>query len=106
MCGDECPSDNLPPSLTPEETFHTVYDGAPEMLSLGVIEAIAEATGIDQEQTEVPLDRSIDPDALNSIFTDQYDGTPRLGGHVVFSVWDLEVVVHSDGHIFVHPPDG
>jgi len=105
MSTDDSRWDSLPPSLTPKETFHTVYDGPPEMLSVGVIEAIAEATGIDREETEVPLDRSIDPDALNDIFTDRYDGSAREGGYVVFPVWNLEVVVHSDGHIFVHPPE-
>jgi hypothetical protein len=105
MCPDDHDSDELPPALTPEETFHTVYDGPPGTLSVGVIEAIAEATGIDRERTEVPLDRSVDPDALNDIFTDRHDGSARRGGHVVFPVWNLRVVVHNDGHIFVHPPD-
>lgn len=105
MCTDERPPDTSLPSTAISETFHTVYDGDVETLSVGVIEAIAEAMDIDQRQTEIPLDRSIDPDALDAIFADRYDGTSRCGSRVVFTVWESEVVVHSDGHIFIHPPD-
>jgi hypothetical protein len=65
-------------------------------ISAAVAEAVATVAGVDPTETRVPLDRSVDPDALDRLFEGEGDA------HLAFSVWDLRVVVHDDGHVFVH----
>lgn len=82
-------------------SYHTVHDRSNGPLNEAVYSAIADAVGIDPEYHRIPVGDSIDPDGIDDVL--------RAGGHgayVAFPVWDLQVVVHGDGHIFVHPPDG
>ena len=71
-------------------------------VSAAVISAVADA--VDQNPTELQtrLYDSIDPDALDSLFRDKYDGTPRTGGHVTFTMYGYEVTVYSDGGISIY----
>jgi hypothetical protein len=40
-----------------------------------------------------PLAESVDPDALDALFDDRYDGTSRAGGSTRFVFFGYEVVV-------------
>lgn len=66
----------------------------PGTVSDTVIKAIAEVADVDPTKTMIPLADRIDPDALDSLFTDD-DGEAQ----VTFSVCGLEVLVRSDGRV-------
>ncbi|WP_458206956.1 HalOD1 output domain-containing protein [Haladaptatus sp. NG-SE-30] len=83
---------------TNQQSQHTSYaEDTP--LSTAVVIALAEMAGDDPAEMGVPLYDVIDPDALDSLFSDKHDGTPRMGGKVVFTILDYEVTVHSYGEI-------
>lgn len=65
-----------------------------------VIDAVAEATGVDPLDLE-PLYTVIDPDALNSLFRPSV-GCPAAM-ELRFSMADCQVVVHEDGEVAVTP---
>lgn len=71
-----------------------------QSLSEGVVAAVAAASDTDPAAMD-PLAGFIDPDALNALFADHYDGTPRAAGIVRFSFFDHEVVVDSNGYISI-----
>ncbi|WP_158055286.1 HalOD1 output domain-containing protein [Halorussus halophilus] len=68
------------------------FDGD-DRLSTVVIEAVADAIDCDPHEVTPPLHRSVDLDALDSLFGTQHDGTPRTGGHVAFDHGDCRVLV-------------
>lgn len=77
------------------------YDSE-EPLSTAVIRAVADAADLEPAELGTPLYDQIDPDALDNLFSDRHNGTPRGNGHVVFTLLDYEVTVYSDGHVVVH----
>lgn len=94
-----------PAAVGGRDVHHAYHDpddrGA---FSTAVIEAVAAVAGVDPSRTRVPLDRSVNPDALDDLF-DRRGDDPDAGAYLVFTVWDLTVVVHADGNIFVHEED-
>lgn len=76
-------------------------DETPGKVSVAVVNAVAEAVGADPTELQARLYDSIDPDALDALFRDKYDGTPRSGGHVTFQLYGYEVTVHSDGGLSI-----
>ena len=68
-------------------------------VSTAVITAVADAVDENPTELQTCLYDSIDPDALDDLFQDKYDGTPRTGGHVAFTMYGYEVTVYSDGGI-------
>ncbi|WP_137284939.1 HalOD1 output domain-containing protein [Halorussus salinisoli] len=74
-------------------------DGS-ERLSEGVVAAVSTVSDTDPAEMD-PLAETIDPDALNSLFAAQHDGTPRAVGNARFSFFDYDIVVSSDGRISV-----
>ncbi|UPV74940.1 hypothetical protein M0R89_02470 [Halorussus limi] len=68
--------------------------------SEGVVAAVSSASGTDPGAME-PLATSIDPDAVDALFADHYDGTARGTGLVQFSYAGYEVVVNGDGLVSV-----
>ena len=72
-------------------------------LGTTVVEAISRATGVPVTEMDTELNDFIDPDALDSLFADRYDGTPRGSGLVIFSMGGCEVRVDGDGHVVVTP---
>jgi hypothetical protein len=61
-------------------------------------------TGIDVTDTGFTLNDHVDPDALDQLFKPKDDGTPRMNGHLTFTVWGNQVTVYSDGQIAIVPP--
>jgi hypothetical protein len=47
---------------------------------------------------------SVDPDALDRIFSETTAGKPRSTGHVAFTVDGYQVTVYSTGDIVITPP--
>ncbi|WP_266075442.1 HalOD1 output domain-containing protein [Haladaptatus caseinilyticus] len=76
-----------------------------EKLSTAVVMALAEVAGDDPAEMGMPLYDAIDPDALDTLFSDKHDGTPRMGGKVVFDILNYQVTVHSYGQIVISELD-
>jgi predicted RNA-binding protein with PUA-like domain len=78
-------------------TYRSYYDPESENPSLQVLEAVAAVRNVDPTDLD-PLDRYIDPDALNAIFVPTYQ---MAGTHasISFGYEDLLVIVHSDGEV-------
>lgn len=77
------------------------FDDADE-LSTSVVRAVAEVATVDASELGTALYESIDPDALDNLFENKFDGTPRTAvGHVTFTLVGYEATVHSDGRIIV-----
>ncbi|WP_168215905.1 HalOD1 output domain-containing protein [Halorussus ruber] len=88
------------PNETHGITESETYD-RDQPLSAAVVDAVADAAGVDPAEIGTPLYEKIDPDALDNLFSDRHNGMPRGSGHVVFSLLDYEVTVYSDGHVVV-----
>lgn len=71
-----------------------------EHMSEGVVSAVAVASNTDPAAME-PLAAAIDPDALDALFADRYDGTARGNGVTRFDFFDYELVVRADGLVTV-----
>ncbi len=69
-----------------------------------IVHALAEIVDIDVSQGEFSLYDSVDPDALERIFSPKADGSDRSGGHVAFPALDHEVVVYANGDVLIYPP--
>lgn len=83
------------------ETFHAQHDWKEDQsLSTTIIEAVGEATASDPVEME-PLYRSLDPDALNSLFRPRSNDGHQCDGQLIFSFAGHDVAVHSHGHIIV-----
>lgn len=65
--------------------------------SAAVVAAVAEELRAEPEDLDAPLNDFVDPDALDELFGPTYEGTPRSGGYVAFTVHGCEVTVRSSG---------
>lgn len=96
---------DVPAEMDGPDVHHTSHDPDEHgSLSTTVIEAVAAVAGIDPSRTRIPIDRSINPDALDKLFERRGDEAEE-GACLVFPVWEYTVVVHADGHVFVHDDD-
>jgi hypothetical protein len=66
----------------------------PSTVSGTVIRAVAEIAGVDPKTTKIPIDDSVDPDALDELFASSSDDAS-----VRFEICGLAVVVRSDGTV-------
>jgi hypothetical protein len=78
-------------------TYEVTSDETP---SDAVVAAVAVASDTEPASMD-PLAEFIDPDALDALFADQYDGTTRTGGQVRFPFFGHEVLVTGAGHVTV-----
>ncbi|GAB3034687.1 HalOD1 output domain-containing protein [Natronobiforma cellulositropha] len=82
------------------------YDpGGSATLPTALVHAIATVADVDVSQGEFSLYDSIDPDALERLFSPKADGTRRVGGHVAFTALEHAVYVYADGTVFIYPPE-
>lgn len=72
-------------------------------LGTTVVDAVSEATGVPVTEMDVELNEIVDPDALNGLFANRFDGTAREGGILLFSMLGCEVRIHGDGRVVVTP---
>jgi len=75
-----------------------------EALSECVVAAVADASEADPARLD-PLAETIDPDALDALFDDRYDGTARADGVIQFSFCGYDVVACGDGCVSVFGAD-
>ncbi|WP_252699659.1 HalOD1 output domain-containing protein [Natronosalvus vescus] len=68
--------------------------------SQSVVEAVAEAEGVDPLELSPPLYDVIDPDALDQVFAPT-SMESRMEGEVTFSYNGYEVTVCGDGYVTV-----
>ncbi|MFC4541313.1 HalOD1 output domain-containing protein [Halosolutus amylolyticus] len=66
--------------------------------SLRVVEAVADADGVDPTDVEPPLHDAVDAAALDRLFESTARATPRTG-RVSFSYRGYDVTVHADGRV-------
>ncbi len=74
-----------------------------EPLSYRIVEAVADAEGVDPTDIEPPTHDAlydvVNPEALDSLFAPREDGSTRTQGQVAFEFCGYDVVVHSDGQV-------
>lgn len=88
-------------STNPTIVNSTTWDRETENTPVyAVVSAIAEATGDDPLDELPPLHETIDPDALNSLFTSRSSTTVS---QVSFQYAGYVVVVKGSGEVHVHP---
>lgn len=68
--------------------------------SEGVVAAVSSASNTAPAEME-PLATIIDPDAVDALFADRYDGTSRGVGLVQFTYGGYDVHVNSGGQVSV-----
>ncbi|MFB6302497.1 MAG: HalOD1 output domain-containing protein [Haloferacaceae archaeon] len=102
--GDVAPltTDRCYSSLTTRETFissgrWTVCGTRRGDIGVAVVQAVADAKGVDPGALTPPLGHVINPDALDRLF----DARNPTTGHVTFQYSGYEVTVRSDGQIRV-----
>ncbi|GAA0201040.1 HalOD1 output domain-containing protein [Haladaptatus pallidirubidus] len=74
--------------------------------SIRVVNAIAEHEETTPTEIRPVLYDIIDPDALDSLFSETQLGNPRSDGHVSFEYDGHEVTVYSDSKIEIEPLQG
>ena len=70
--------------------------------SKAVVEAVAEAEGVNPVELSPPLYEVVDPDALDDLFAPT-TVNGRMDGEVRFSYVGYEVTVAGDGYVSVVP---
>ncbi len=94
--------DGRPTPVANKTGYHVYHDPRSGWsLSETLIAAIASIRNIDPTKTTIPLTDRVDVDALDAIFAETYDGRSRDEGYVAFSVSDIDVYVHANGHVFI-----
>lgn len=73
-----------------------------EPVSTKVLDEVAAFKGTEPTELQPPLYDVIDPDALDSLFSER--GGSSHGGRISFAYSDCEVVVESDGRVTVRDP--
>lgn len=71
---------------------------------MAVVHAVSETLSRDPCAVQ-PLAEVLDPDALDSLFNPQDDGTERLGGNLTFVYSDCHVSIQNGEFISVDPLD-
>ncbi|WP_101294543.1 HalOD1 output domain-containing protein [Halegenticoccus soli] len=74
-----------------------------ESVSEAVAMAVARAEGLDPTEMD-PVFDAINADALDAIFGDRYDGTPRSGGRLTFWTRGYEIRVEGTRSVAVAAP--
>lgn len=81
------------------------YDiGAGESVSTAVVRAASAVKGCEPSELG-PLAHSVDPNALDALFTALEDGTPRTGGRVSFVYSDCHISVDNGEYLTIEPLD-
>jgi len=92
------------PQSRPQE-YHAYHDpSGTAKLSTTVIHALADAMGEDVTDAGFVLHDSVDPDALDRLFSNVDPETERAPGHVAFTIDGYQVTVYSTGEIVITPP--
>lgn len=77
-----------------------------EPLSTTLVQAIADACEVAPEELDRPLQRSIDTDALDSLFFDRYDRSPSGVSLLSFCMCGLEIVIREGQQVSIYELEG
>lgn len=94
-------SESQPGAPTDYYAYHDSESTA--KLSTTVIHALADVMGTDVTDTGFQLHDSIDPNALDRIFSDRTGGSSSTPSHLAFTVENYQVTVYSSGQIVITP---
>lgn len=93
------------PSYT-DRSIESSYQGqnqpTSESLVIAILDAVADAAGVEPAALDRPLYEVIDPDALSQLFH-TLDGS--VDGYVAFTYYGYRVVAYSDGSVEVYEQD-
>lgn len=87
-------------SETITHVFHASRERTDWPTSILVSEAIERVADKPTHEIE-PLAHSVDPDALDGLFTDRWSGQRRTSGEVTFPIDDYRVTVTANEQILV-----
>jgi hypothetical protein len=87
-------------TVSPEHHFYHDLEGGTSLTTTLVL-ALAEVQDVEVQALGFTLYDHVDPDALDSIFTPQPDGSIPEGRRIELTIADHSVTVHGDGHIVV-----
>lgn len=76
-----------------------------ESVSRAVVRAVSAVDGR-KPGSLPPLERVLDPDALDALFDPQSDGAPRIGGRLSFVYSRCRVTLDNGEFLTVQPLDG
>ena len=79
-------------------------EDSPAKLSTTIVHALADVLGENATAMRERVYERVDPEALDLLFRDRHDGTPRVGGFLSFRVYDHQVTVYGSGDIAIEPP--
>jgi len=74
--------------------------GEEELTSDSVVRAVSAVQGLNPSSNE-PLAGVVETDALDAVFSDRRDGTPRTGGHLSFIYGGCRVTVDNGEYLTV-----
>lgn len=104
---DDSTKRSSPGPCPPTNDYHAYNDpNGTAKLSTAVTHALADVMGRDVTEAGFVLFDTIDPDALDRLFSPSCESDGRSPGHVAFTVDDHKVTVYSTGEIVVTPPSG
>lgn len=90
---------------SPSKDYHTTHDReGTAKLTTTLVHALADVMDRDVTDAGSLLYDSVDPNAIDRIFSPTGDGSPRAPGHVAFVVDGYRVTVYSDGDVVITPP--
>lgn len=77
--------------------------GSSTDLSTSIVLAFSDVLGEDVEQLHPPLQDTINPDALNTIFNTPDTSTMVSAASVKMHLWGHDITIHNDGWIVISP---
>lgn len=87
------------------DVFWAYHDeDSPATLSTTVVHALSDVLGADASVMREHLYDAVDLRALDLLFRDRSDGTPRDGGYLSFRVYDHQVTIYGSGDVAIEPP--
>lgn len=93
--GEEC---RTVPEYDPGgRVYRLSYDPDERELSTVVVSAVSRVMGVPVEELE--LNAVVHPGALNLLFSDRPNGTPREGGSLTFRLAGCEVTLEGNGEV-------
>lgn len=72
--------------------------GSDDSVSMSVVRAVSAVTGREPCSLR-PLAEVVDPEALDSLFDEMHDGTPRSGGSLSFVYAGCRVSIENDEYL-------
>jgi len=66
--------------------------------------ALSDVSGINVTEVEMAVRESVDPDALDRLFTPVSNGSPRANGQLSVNIQGYQTTIYGNGLISIVPP--